>query len=93
MANDVRDNPAKNRFELVVDGHTAFVEYSQSPSGLALLHTEVPKELGGRGIGSIIARGVLDLVRSRDMKVELQCDFLRGYVEKHPEYSSLVAAH
>ena len=68
----------------------AFVDYAQSPGSITLLHTEVPKELGGRGVGSILAKAVLETVRAQGLKVEARCEFLAGYIKKHPEFAALV---
>jgi uncharacterized protein len=54
------------------------------------MHTEVPPELGGRGIGSKIAGGALDLVRARGLKVVAECPFIAGFIGKHPEYTDLL---
>ena len=91
MADQVRDNTAKSRYELDVDGHVAFVDYRLRPERILLVHTEVPAELGGRGIGSKLASGTLDAVRTRGLKAEIRCDFLEAYVKKHPEYADVVA--
>ncbi len=56
---DVTNNPARSRYELVEDGHTAFAEYKLAPGVIDFTHTLVPKELGGRGIGSKLAAAVL----------------------------------
>jgi predicted GNAT family acetyltransferase len=55
-----------------------------------LTHTEVPQELSGRGIGSRLARGVLDDIRAAGLKVVAKCPFMAGYIGKHPEYADLV---
>jgi len=91
MADEVSDNTAKSRYELNVDGHIAFVDYRLRPDRIVLVHTEVPSELGGRGVGSKLARGTLDAVRKRGLKAEIRCDFLASYVQKHPEYADVVA--
>ena len=52
MAENFRDNEARERFELDVEGHTAFVTYRKSSGAITLVHTEVPPELGGKGVGS-----------------------------------------
>jgi predicted GNAT family acetyltransferase len=54
-----------------------------------MLHTEVPKALEGRGIGSALIRGVLDIARSEGLKVNPLCPFAKAYIEKHPEYVDL----
>jgi uncharacterized protein len=89
---DVVDNPAGNRFELVVDGHMAVAQYRLSPELIIFTHTEVPKALAGRGVGSALASGALDLVRSKGLKVVAECEFIAGYLGKHPEYADLIAS-
>jgi uncharacterized protein len=86
---DVTDNPARSRYELDVDGHIAFVLYRLHPGAIEYYHTEVPKELGGRGVGSKLAAGVLAAARSRGLKVKATCPFIAAYVKKHPETADL----
>ena len=68
-ASEVRNNSARNRYELEVDGHLAVAVYTQAPGVVTIVHTEVPQELGGRGVGTALARGVLEDVRRRGLKV------------------------
>ncbi len=88
----VRDNEAKHQFELIIDGDTALAAYRLKPGVITFTHTEVPKELGGRGIGSQLAKGALDQARTRGLKVVPLCPFIKGYIGKHPEYADLVTA-
>ena len=67
MSNNVRDNTKLHRFELDTDGHIAFSEYKRADGVLTIMHTAVPKELGGRGIGSALIRGVLDTARAEGL--------------------------
>ena len=67
MMPNVRNNIAESRFELDIDGHTAFAYYSFSPGVITFMHTEVPEALSGRGIGSQLAKGALDLVRAQKL--------------------------
>jgi hypothetical protein len=90
MANNVRDNTERHRFELEADGHVAFSNYKRDGNVLTILHTEVPKALEGRGVGSTLIRGALDIARSQGVKVVTLCPFAKSYVERHPEYADLV---
>jgi len=90
MPNTVRDNIKRHRFELDADGHVAFSNYRREGGTLTILHTEVPKELGGKGIGSALARGLLDIARAEKLKVMPLCPFVAGYIAKHPEYADLL---
>jgi len=92
MAEDFRDNEARERFELDVEGHTAFVAYRKLPGAITLVHTEVPPELGGKGIGSKLARATLDAVRAQGRKLTVECEFIQAFMGKHPEYNDLLAA-
>ena len=65
----VRDNPALNRYELKLGDATAFATYVREPGRITLVHTEVPKELGGHGVGTALATGALADIRGRGEKV------------------------
>jgi uncharacterized protein len=87
---DIVNNPAQNRFELVVDGHLAAAYYKRDGSVITFEHTEVPPELGGRGVGSKLVQGALDQVRSAGLKVIAECPFVKGWIGKHPAYRDLL---
>lgn len=86
----ITDNHERNRWEAVVDGHTAFAEYFIRGNVITFPHTLVPKELEGRGIGSALARAALDDARARGYTVIPRCPFFRGYIERHEAYEDLV---
>jgi hypothetical protein len=91
MSNEVRYNHALGRYELDVDGHVAVAYAKRADGVVTFTHTEVPKALEGRGIGSRLAKGALALVRAEGHKVIAQCPFIAGYLKKHPEFADLVA--
>ncbi len=85
-------NEAEQRFEVRVDGLTAFVAFRRFPGVIDLVHTIVPPELGGRGIGSALARHALDYAAEHGLKVIPSCEFIAAYIAKHPQYQPLVQA-
>ncbi len=87
----VKDNPALGRFEMGSGDSTAFLEYRRAGDRIALLHTEVPEALSGQGVGSKLARGVLDALRAEGSKVVPRCEFVAAYLDRHPEYRGLLA--
>ncbi len=87
----VRDNKAKSRFELDVEGMVAFANYRLTPSAIIITHTETPAVLRGRGIASELIRGALQLIRADGLKVIAGCAFVADYLGKHPEFADLVA--
>jgi predicted GNAT family acetyltransferase len=87
----VRDNQALSRFELDVEWAIAFANYRRKPSAIIITHTETPRPLRGRGIASELVKGALELIRADGLKVVAGCGFVVDYLQKHPEYSDLVA--
>ncbi|MDR7126408.1 GNAT family N-acetyltransferase [Pseudotabrizicola sp. 4114] len=92
--NKVIDNPNDHRFALRIGGtedDIAAAYYRVEEGRIVLIHTEVPYQFSGRGVGSQLARGVFDAVRARGGKVELRCSFMGSFYARHPEYSDIVA--
>jgi uncharacterized protein len=89
---EVTDNAALARYEMVVDGVTAFVTYVRHDGRLTLAHTEVPKALGGRGVGSLLATAVLEDIRRRGLRIVPECEFIAAFIKRRPEFADLVVA-
>jgi len=89
---DIVDNKPHHRYELAIDGHIAATYYKIDAGVITFIHTEVPPELSGKGIGSKLIQGALDQVRAEGLKVIAQCPFVKAYIDKHPDYADLLQA-
>jgi len=87
---DIVNNRAEHRFELTVDGHLAAAYYKTDGNIITFEHTEVPPELGGKGIGSKLVQGALDQIRAEGTRIAVECPFVKGWIAKHPEYNDLL---
>lgn len=87
---DVRDNPDQSRFEARLDGQIAVSEYKLAGKTIIFTHTEVPKSLEGRGVGSALIRGALEHARDHAYGVAPICPFVAAYIRRHQEYQDLV---
>ena len=87
----VRDNTAQSRFELDVEGSTAFANYHLTPQAVIIMHTETPRALRGRGVATELVAGALQIIRSDGRKVVAGCSFVADYLHKHPEFADLLA--
>lgn len=89
----IEDNEERSRYEASIDAGVVagYAEYRDRGGVRVLTHTEVDDAFEGRGIGSTLARAVLDDVRARGLPVRILCPFLKSYVEQHPEYADLQA--
>jgi predicted GNAT family acetyltransferase len=87
----VTDNPDASRFELHVEGHLAELVYRRRGDRLILVHTEVPEELGGRGLGGVLVRAAVDRAAAEGLTVAPWCPFARSWLEKHPDEAARIA--
>ncbi|WP_026464332.1 GNAT family N-acetyltransferase [Adhaeribacter aquaticus] len=87
---EIIDNKINHHFETTVEGKTAFIDYKKRPSALVIFHTEVPKELEGRGIAAALTKHVLDYAAREELGVVPFCPYMLAYLKRHPEYHYLV---
>jgi predicted GNAT family acetyltransferase len=87
----VTDDPARQRYELVVDGHTAFADYRREPGRMVIAYVEAPPALRGTGAAGRLMRGVLDQARRDGVKVVPLCAYARAYMLRHAQYRDLMA--
>ena len=87
----VIDNKEMNRFETEIDGHQAIIEYSVLPNIVSLNHIEVDKALAGKGVATEMTEKVLLQIELRGLMVIAVCPFIKKYIQKHPEWNSIIA--
>lgn len=85
-------DPENDRYVLERDG----VEIGQTvydrpePGMIEFLHTEIDSSLQDHGLGTALATGALDDVRTNSTdRVSAICPFISGFLRKHPEYADL----
>ena len=79
----VSDNPARSRFEVTVDGQTAYLAYERTNDRLTLVHTEVPPELRGRHLGDKLVEAGVSAARAAGLQLVVVCSFARAYLRRH----------
>jgi predicted GNAT family acetyltransferase len=87
---EVVHNEAQKRFEVSQDGHFAELDYRRVGDRIIFTHTGVPAALEGRGIASALAKSGLTYARDHGLEVVPLCPFIKGYIERKPEYQALV---
>lgn len=87
---DIINNVSKNRFEATINGAVAVVEYMRPGNRIVFTHTEVPKELEGKGIAGKLAKTALDYAQQEQLQIMPLCPYIAAYIRRHPEYQSLV---
>lgn len=89
---EVSDSPERSRYEVTLDGAVVgFCSYRETDGVFLLPHAEVDPQVGGRGIGTKLARGTLDSLRERGVSVVPLCPFMVDFIAKNPSYKDMVA--
>lgn len=88
----VTHQPENNLFAIQIDGDMAYQEYIQTKTDLVITHTEVPKQLEGKGLGSLLAKNALEYAEENGLKIMPLCPFMAAYMRKNYEtYKHLLA--
>lgn len=88
----VVDSFERQRYELLIGGEVAgLLHYRRHGDRIELMHTEIEQSFSGRGLASRLASAALEDARGRATPVVPSCPFVIGYLDRHPEYSDLLA--
>ncbi|HTA07581.1 MAG TPA: GNAT family N-acetyltransferase [Streptosporangiaceae bacterium] len=86
----VTDNHTDSRLEVHADGELGELVYRKNGNRLVLVHTEVPRALGGRGIAGKLVLAALDKAVAGGMTVVPLCPYARSWLERHPDEAARV---
>jgi uncharacterized protein len=81
---------AARRFTFESGAATAFLEFRQRADRFIIIHTVVPPELEGGGVGGRLVTAAVDHAASRGMTVVPICPFARAWLRSHSEVAARV---
>ncbi|HEX9938199.1 MAG TPA: GNAT family N-acetyltransferase [Longimicrobium sp.] len=87
----VQRNEAEEQFEALVGGEKAVLTYAEQNGKFYVLHTEVPEAMEGHGVGSALVRAAMDYAREQGVKAVPFCAFAKAWLQRHQDYSDMVA--
>lgn len=92
MSDPVRviDDHDESRFEMLIDGAVAELVYRRRADRLILMHTGVPDQLAGHGIGGQLVRAAVDRAAKERLTLVPLCPFAREWLERHPDVADAV---
>lgn len=85
MTQPVEDDTALERFAVTVEGAMAKLEYRRDGDRLLLLHTEVPEEFRGQGVGGRLVHAALGKARADNLTIVPWCPYARRWLKDHAE--------
>ena len=87
------ESGSKGRYVAHIEGHdeTGEMTYSRlSASRIIVDHTGVPDTLKGLGVGSALARHVVNEARVQGFTIVPLCPFLKAQADRHPEWADVI---
>jgi uncharacterized protein len=76
------------RFTFESGAATAFLEFRRRGDRLIIVHTVVPPELEGKGVGSRLVTAAVDHAVSRGLTVVPVCPFARAWLRSHSDVAA-----
>ena len=86
----VTNNTGNQQFEVHMDDEVAVLIYRFYKDDIALMHTEVPQKLEGKGIASALAKYAFEWAKEHKKKVMVYCPFVAAFLKRHHEYNVLI---
>ncbi len=87
---NIEHDAATQRFQTVVDGTLAVLDYERRDGVMVITHTVVPEAIGGRGIAAQLTRFALEHARAAGWKVVPACSYAATFLQRHGEYADLL---
>ncbi len=82
---DIRNNEQQMQFEYREGDEIAKMQYRFYKDSIALMHTEVPDAMKGKGVASALAEFAFGHAKESNKRVMVYCPFVLTYVKRHPE--------
>ena len=79
----VTDNTDAHRFELAVDGHTAFADYRVADDTLYIDYVESPVPLRGTGAAGNLMEGIMTIAAQKGYAVVPICGYAATWMRRH----------
>jgi len=89
-SSEVRNDTSGSRFVSGPPGTEAELFYRVRNGRLILVHTEVPIELEGHGIGGKLVSAAVDYAAEQGLVLVPSCPFAQTWLDRHPDTAARV---
>ena len=91
MEHIVRDNPDRQRYELVInDEIVSIADYRVNGDSVVVPHVETNPAHRGQGNADRLMDGMLDDLRATERTIMPLCPFAADYIDQHPDQQDLL---
>ncbi|MBX9991094.1 GNAT family N-acetyltransferase [Phreatobacter oligotrophus] len=83
MADSFHDDTARSRFELDVDGRTAFARYRRQDERLVIEHVEAEPALRGTGAAGRLMERIVAVAAAENRSIVPLCGYAASWLRRH----------
>lgn len=88
---DIKHDKEHNRFTLDINGELAKVDYTLKDSKMYLVHSEVPYNLRGKGIGKILVEKTFEKLTEEGYKAVAVCSYIKAVASRSEKWKNSIA--
>jgi predicted GNAT family acetyltransferase/glutaredoxin len=79
-----------NRFTLDINGEIAKVDYQLRQDKMYLLHSEVPYNLRGQGVGKVLVEKTFEQLTQEGYKAVAVCSYIKAVASRSEKWNELI---
>ncbi|MEE9362680.1 MAG: N-acetyltransferase [Cellulophaga sp.] len=87
---DLKHNKQEQQFTLDINGKIAKVEYKKKDNGLHLIHSEVPFNLRGQGIGKILVEKTFEKLTKEGYNAIAVCSYIKLVASRSSKWKNII---
>ncbi|MEL4307001.1 N-acetyltransferase [Joostella sp. CR20] len=87
---EIQHDKENHQFVLDINGEKAKVEYQLKNDKMYLVHSEVPVQLRGRGIGKVLVEKTFEKLTEEGYKAVAVCSYVRAVASRSDKWKSII---
>ena len=80
----------RRQYVLAINQHLAVVQYQDRDGKRYLVHSEVPYNLRGRGLGEVLVLKTFEKLKEEEQPAVAVCSFIKKVRDAHPTWKALI---
>lgn len=86
---EITHNTSENRFETLIEGNLAKLDYIYDGDTIVMTHVGVHPDQRGLGIAGKITQFALEYAKEKKLRVIPMCPYIAAYIRRNPQYAPL----
>ncbi|MEM9142374.1 MAG: N-acetyltransferase [Bacteroidota bacterium] len=86
----IEHNKESKKFTMDINGEEARIEYTKRDGKMYLVHSEVPYNLRGRGIGKELVLKTFEKLTEENYNAVAVCTYIKAVKNRHPKWKDII---